>query len=66
MSDTVKLFIGIAIAVVAILVTISIVTHVVHFLLGLVIPVLLVIGAGYVVYSIFGQKSIGGGRRLLP
>ena len=67
MSNPLAVIIGILVLLVAGAVLIGIVAHIIHFVLSLVIPVLLLVGAGYVLHAIFIQKSLGGGgRRTLP
>ena len=63
MDNPIVLVVGVVIALIAAAVVIGIVTHVIHFLFSLIIPVLLVIGAAYVLKEIFGRKSLGGSSR---
>ena len=70
MSQSLKLGILIILAVLGIGIAVKIVTAVIagvwHLLWGLVFPLAIVVGIGLILYSFFGRKSLGGGRRYLP
>jgi hypothetical protein len=66
MSNPLVVIVGIVVAILAGFVLLGIVSGIVHFLLQLIVPVLILVGAGYVLHAIFIQKSLGGGRRTLP
>lgn len=62
MNDLLKYGVGILLVIVAITVLVA----VVKTLLGLVIPIAILAGIAYVLYQVFGKKSLGGGRGRLP
>lgn len=62
MNDLFKYGVGILLVIVAITVLVA----VVKTLLGLAIPLAILAGIVYVLYQVFGKKSLGGGRRRLP
>lgn len=62
MNDLFKYGVGILLVIVAITVLVA----VVKTLLGLVIPLAILAGIVYVLYQVFGKKSLGGGRGRLP
>lgn len=35
-------------------------------LVGLIVPLAIIFGIGYVLYSMVSRKALGGGRRILP
>jgi hypothetical protein len=67
MSGSLKLGLTIILLVVAVGIAIQLLKFVLHTVISLIIPVAVIAGIGYVLYSIYGKKSIGGGgRRYLP
>lgn len=67
MSPSLKLGVYIFVGVVAAWIALHILISLVHTLLGLIVPIAVVVGIGYVVYALFGRKALGsGGRRYLP
>lgn len=47
-------------------IAIKIIGGVLGFILGLIVPIAIIGGVGFVLYSAFGKKALGGGRRTLP
>lgn len=67
MSGSVKLGLTIVLTVVAIGIALKLLFFVWHLVFGILVPVAVLIAIGYVLYSIFGRKSLGGrDRRYLP
>ena len=66
MSGSLKLGLTIILAVVAIGLAIQLLGFVWHLIWHILVPIAVIIAIGYVVFNIFGRKSIGGGRRYLP
>ena len=66
MSPSLKLGLTIIAAVVVIGLAIQLLGFVWHLIWHVLVPIAVVIGVIYVAYSIFGRKSLGGGRRYLP
>jgi len=67
MSGSLKLGLTIILVVVALGIAVKLLAFAVHLVFSIVIPVAVLAGIGYVLYSIYGRKSIGGGgRRYLP
>ena len=66
MSGSVKLGLTIVLTVVAIGIALKLLFFVWH-LVNLLLPIAVLLAIGFVVYSIFGRKSLGGSnRRYLP
>ncbi len=67
MSGSVKLGLTIVLTVVAIGIAIKLLAFVWHIVFGILVPVAVLVAIGYVLYSIFGRKSLSGrDRRYLP
>lgn len=66
MSDGISFWWKILIAVVAAYLGYHLLIYMVHTILGLLIPLALIAGIGYVAYILVSRKAIGGGRRILP
>jgi hypothetical protein len=49
--------------VVGIGIAVKLLTYILGVILGIVVPVVVLVGIVYVLYNLFGRKSIGGGRR---
>lgn len=63
MSGTVKLALIIIVGVFAVYLAVKLLTVLLSSLLGLLIPLAIVGGIGYILYSLINKKSMGGGRR---
>lgn len=62
-SGTVKLVLLILASVIGIVIVWKLVTGLVSALLGLLVPLGLVLGVGYVIYLAIDRKALGGSRR---
>jgi hypothetical protein len=66
MSEGTKNIIKLIGVIIACYIGYRIVSTVVHFALGIAIPVVIVAGIGYAIYRFSGGKALMGGRKTLP
>lgn len=67
MSQSVKTFLAVIAILIGLVIVYKVVTTVVSALLGLLIPLAILGGVGFIVYSlVWKNSSLPGGRRYLP